>query len=171
MNNLTIDKLYASDRGLFFFADSKAFKKQMRGILKENNRPQFQHLFDYYNFLNVDNDRKFNRPSNRHLDMKPYAHYPIDYICYYLSLLGFEDMLDMRGNDEKWWLRSLPELESVKPLTGNDAADHQIVEDWILSVPMHQYSPSRNGMILLGIYGMRLIKYFWSKENKKQQKQ
>ena len=96
--------------------------------------------------------------------MQEYARYPLYYIDYYLCLYGFPELLDEReGSDnQKWWLRSFEELKSVKPLTGNDTLDHIIVEEWLLKTPFGQQSPSRNGIILMGIMGMRLIKYLWS---------
>ncbi len=157
---LTIPKLFNIEYTLncFSYAKSSQLKNTLKlGLKNSKYIAQYNILYSYYLWLLNNQDKFFiTRDTIKHLSLKNYIRYPIQYICFYLKLDTFEFLLDLR-HDEKWWLKSFNQLINVKELDGIN--DQAIIEEWLLGVSMAPNSISRQHIILLDIYGKRLYKY------------
>lgn len=111
-------------------------------------------LFSYYQYL-ISTDENFT--TKKHLSLKNYSSYPLSYLFYFLIFENLGKYIDLRNNI-KWWDKCFIELSDIVELSENKE-NKEIVENWILNIPMNPNGITRQYIILLSIYGKRLFQY------------
>lgn len=124
--------------------------KERKNELKLN---EFENLFNYYNFCNINDFVFLNNP------IKNYKSTISSWVWYLCLLQLFPNELKNAGNKRDVYTNQYKEILSMPKLTGNLEEDKKIMEIVIRNHMFESYSPVRNATILYNIL-------FGDKENK-----